>query len=365
MDSVRGEKLEVKMEQTYRRLAERLNALPNGFPPTKSGVELQLLEKLFTLEEATVAGVMGRKRETADDIAHRAGTDPRETAKILKGMVRKGLVRMKREERSLRFSLMPFIVGFYEEQLLRLDKDLAGLIELYMQEAGKDLFSQGPSFHRVIPMEKAISFELEVFPYERALKLLEGAKAWGVRDCICRVQQKLVGKGCDHTVENCLMFAPIEHVFDRSEITRAISKEEAIDLLIAAGEEGLIHSTANHEGPLYYICNCCTCCCGIMRGLTEFGAAAAVTRSDFIAEVTDGCVGCGDCVDRCSFGALSVVDEVCIVENSRCVGCGQCTAACPAEAILLKRREGSAPLPSTLDEWSKIRAAERNLPFED
>ena len=34
-------------EEIYRRLAQRLDSLPNGFPSTVDGAELRLLEKLF------------------------------------------------------------------------------------------------------------------------------------------------------------------------------------------------------------------------------------------------------------------------------------------------------------------------------
>ena len=39
----------------YKRLAEHLNHLPTGFPPTDSGVELRILKRLFTPEEAAIA----------------------------------------------------------------------------------------------------------------------------------------------------------------------------------------------------------------------------------------------------------------------------------------------------------------------
>ena len=45
-------------EDVYRRLAQRLDAIPNGFSATESGVELRLLEKIFTPEEAELASVM-------------------------------------------------------------------------------------------------------------------------------------------------------------------------------------------------------------------------------------------------------------------------------------------------------------------
>jgi len=59
-----------------------------------------------------------------------------------------------------------------------------------------------------------------------------------VRDCICRVQQRLIGQACDHPVENCLTFAPVEGAFDHSETSRAITKEEALRILHEAEEAG-------------------------------------------------------------------------------------------------------------------------------
>ena len=35
-------------DDIYRKLAQRLDAIPNGFPATESGVELRLLAKIFT-----------------------------------------------------------------------------------------------------------------------------------------------------------------------------------------------------------------------------------------------------------------------------------------------------------------------------
>jgi electron transport complex protein RnfB len=46
-------------QDVYRRLAERLDAIPNGFPATESGVELKLLAKIFAPEEAALASVIG------------------------------------------------------------------------------------------------------------------------------------------------------------------------------------------------------------------------------------------------------------------------------------------------------------------
>jgi Fe-S-cluster-containing hydrogenase component 2 len=351
----------------YKKLARKLDQLPNGYPETESGVELRLLEKLFHPQEATLAAEMRLKREPAEVIAARTGLDPKEAYKILKKMVRKGLISFNREEGELHFGLMPFVVGFYEEQLPRMDEEMASLFEQYFQET-KGLNQEPLSVHRVIPVEESIDFELEIFPYEQASELIENAKSWGVRDCICRVQQRLIGKECDHPVENCLIFAPVEGAFDHSDIDRAISKQEALQILHEAEEAGLVHTTGNYLGPHYYICNCCTCSCGILRGVAEFGIPTAVAKSDFLAVVdTEECLGCEDCLPACQFGALSISENICVIDKAKCVGCGVCATVCPTEALRLTRRPTGEvePTPTTIEEWAQRRAEKRDISLDE
>jgi Pyruvate/2-oxoacid:ferredoxin oxidoreductase delta subunit len=356
-------------EDVYRKLAQRLDAIPNGFSATESGVELRLLAKMFTPEEAALAAVMRLTPEPAADIATRIGVDADTAYRTLKEMVRKGLIRLKKGKGQLLFGLMPFVVGFYEEQLPRLDAELAALFEQYIQETGgASIVRDVPAVHRVIPVGEAIPFDLEIFPYERATELLENAKSWGVRDCICRVQQKLVGKGCERPVENCLVFAPVEGAFDHSQVDRVITKEEALQILHQAEEAGLVHSTGNYRDGHNYICNCCTCCCGILRSVAEFGVPTTAVRSDLHTVVdAEACIGCGDCIERCQFGALSVPEDVCVVDYSRCVGCGLCATVCTSDALHLERRpEGEVPLPpADRMEWMVQRAEERGISMAD
>lgn len=355
------------IQDIYRVLAQRLDAIPNGFPATTSGVELRLLAKMFTPEEATLAAAMRLTQEPAAEIAVRAGVDKKTAARMLKEMAKKGLITAGRGEGRLVFGLMPFVVGVYESQLPRLDAEMAALFEQYLQETRGGILQTAPSVHRVIPVEQAISFDLEVFPYERATEMIEGAKSWGVRDCICRVQQKLVGKGCDAPVQNCIGFAPVEGAFDNSQVSRAISKQEALHILRQAAEAGLVHSTGNYRDGHSYICNCCTCCCGVLRGVAEFGLPTAIARSDFHAVVEDTvCIGCGSCVERCQFKALSVPQDTCLVDLARCVGCGVCVSACPSGALSLHRREGEhVPMPANQGEWLQARAQARGIPLSD
>jgi ferredoxin len=356
-------------EDVYRKLAQRLDAIPNGFSATESGVELQLLAKIFAPEQAALAAVMRLTPEPAPDIAGRAGVDPEMAYRTLREMVRHGLIRAERTKDQVTFGLRPFMIGIYELQLPRMDTELAELFEQYYQETqGCGAINDPPAFHRVIPVEEAIPVDVGIFSHQRASELLEGAKSWGVRDCICRVQQGLLGKGCEHPVELCLVFAPVEGAFDRSEVDRSLTKEEALGILRQAKEAGLVHTAGNYRDGHFYICSCCTCACAVLRGATEFGHLTAVAHSDFRSVVdVELCAGCGDCVEQCQFGALSVPEEVCVVDHSRCLGCGLCTAVCPAGALRLECLPKSeiSPPPVDLQEWMIQRSRERGISLSD
>ena len=55
-------------DDVYRRLARRLDEIPNGFASTESGAELRLLEKLYTPEEAELACVLRLSLESPEVI---------------------------------------------------------------------------------------------------------------------------------------------------------------------------------------------------------------------------------------------------------------------------------------------------------
>jgi electron transport complex protein RnfB len=356
--------MDMSLDPIYRELAQTLDEIPNGFPQTESGSELRLLAKIFEPQEAALAVVMRLSREPADVIAERAGVDPEVARKILKTMTRKGQIRAGRKGGKLAFGLIPFAVGIYEEQLPRMDAELASLFEEYYQETQGSFARYEPALQRVLPVEEAVQAGIEIYPFERATELLENAQAWGVRDCICRVQQKLIGRGCDHPVETCLVFAPVPGAFDHSEATRKLTKDEALAILREAADSGLVHSPGNYRDGHYYICNCCTCCCGVLRTVSEFGMPTAIANSGFVMVVDESlCAGCGDCLARCPFEALSLPGDICQVDVGRCVGCGVCAAVCPTEAMSLTRRPEDqivAP-PANFGEWSSQRARARGL----
>jgi ferredoxin len=351
-------------EDVYKQLAGILDRIPSGFPATQSGAELKLLAKLFSPGEAELASQLTVEPQTARAIAQQTGRDEQLLFSMLKTMTEKGLIEDEDKDGTLSFKLTPFIVGFSERQNARVDEEFAQLFETYYQEAFHKIMSIKPSVHRIIPIEKNIPLNIEVMPYERASAFIENARSWGVMPCICRVQKRLIGQGCKHSEDNCLVFSQKNNAFDSSNVIRAIGKEEALKILVEAGNEGLIHSTRNVQNGVTYICNCCTCSCGILRGLAEYGELNAVGRSDFYASV-DGsvCSGCGTCIEHCQFKALKLQEDenICGVNRVRCYGCGLCVSSCPMGALSLIQKTSTEmdPPPMTQAEWREKRVKAR------
>jgi electron transport complex protein RnfB len=350
-------------DDVFERLAEALDRLPNGFPRTPSNVEILLLKKIFSPEEAALASQLTGDMEAVDAIAKRIGLPAEDVKTALKNMTRRGLVRAEADKKTnmLRFRLAPFIVGIYESQLEDMDHEFAHLFEEYMVDGGAvGIMRPQPALHRVVPVHGTVKSEW-ILPYDDVRSILESSKSFSVRDCICRVQQDLIGKRrCDFPLKNCLSFSPIE----RPERPDSISKEEALAILDETEELGLVHCVSNIAKNFSYVCNCCGCCCGILRGITDWGIDTSVAAANYYSVINpDICENCGICVQRCQVEAIREDNGITTVDRTHCIGCGLCVTGCPYGAVELKRKPDDEIIhpPEDFMTWEQERLRNRGL----
>ncbi|MFQ5831193.1 MAG: 4Fe-4S binding protein [Candidatus Thorarchaeota archaeon] len=284
-------------------------------------------------------------------------------------MVQKGQIFAWNSSTGRRYALTVFLGGIWEGQIQRMDREFAQLMEDYFDKGrGVGHFHTEPAVFRVIPVNRAITPELEVYPFEVAENIVQGAKSWGLRECMCKKQLGVLDQDCEYPTSVCLLISSRPGAYDDDALTKPISKEESLDILLKAEEAGLIHCSSNVQQGHSYICNCCTCCCAMLRGLVQLGQPHAFVNSNFQASVEQGaCAGCGDCVVRCQFDALSLVQDICQVDNSRCVGCGVCSIACPENALRLVSRDSAERKtpPESRTDWNTRRAISRGLDMSD
>ncbi|MFQ5419506.1 MAG: 4Fe-4S dicluster domain-containing protein [Anaerolineae bacterium] len=353
-------------ENPYEQLALQLDALPNGYPATESGVELDLLATMFSPDEAALTAQLKVPLETAVQIAGRTGGDLETVTRLLKGLAKRGFIRTGRAEDGRGYGLLPFVVGIYEAHLGQLSENQARLFENYYRQVFGHTLTIKPQLHRVIPVNESVSVDMEIHPYESVTSIVDQAQSWGVINCICRQQKAMIGEACEHPVDVCLILNKRPHAYDGRAGIRALTHDEALATLQRATDAGLVHTVSNDQHGTHYVCNCCTCSCGFLRGMADLGIANVVARSAFVNQVDEElCMGCEDCLDACQFDALAISEDSFIVEvnKQRCVGCGVCVPTCSTEAMGLVRRPADEvkAVPSNIIEWGMERAAVRGL----
>jgi Fe-S-cluster-containing hydrogenase component 2 len=211
---------------------------------------------------------------------------------------------------------------------------------------------------RVIPIEKTVSPNVEVMPYEELSKMLDGAQTFSMAQCACRVSLGV----CDHPHDVCLIFDKTAEFLMERGFAQKISRDQAEEILYRAEEVGLVHTTNNSQDRLNFVCNCCPCCCTILRGATQLQNPNAFLKSRWYAKVEpDQCVGCGVFDDgRCPVDAVKEVEDIARVNSGQCIGCGLCATTCEEDSIKMSFRglEDQEP-PATVSEMGLKVAVEK------
>jgi H+/Na+-translocating ferredoxin:NAD+ oxidoreductase subunit B len=327
----------------YQKLAQHLDNLPGGFPATESGVEQRILRRLFTPEDAELALSLTLLAEEPRVIARRARITREEAARRLEGMEKKGLIfAVHAPGKPPQYMAQQFVVGIWEFQVNNLAPELVRDFDEYLPTLfAPETWKKVPQL-RTIPVGKAIDAQIEVLAYEMAEQLIQTQDRFAVAPCICRREKRVAGQGCDKPLETCLSFGQGAEFYQRNGLGRAISKEEALEVLTVAETAGLVLSPGNAKDALF-LCACCGCCCGVLRSVKRYPKPASLVSTAFVVEVNlDTCNGCETCVGRCPMEAVRLDDGKSVLDVDRCIGCGLCVTTCPTDSRRLKRKPESA-----------------------
>lgn len=351
------------MSEIYKRLAKHLDNLPGGFPETDSGVELRILKRLFTPQEAEIAMGLSMTAEPAPAIARRMNMDESQMAQILDKMSRKGLIFHLNKDGHDLYMAAQFVIGIWEYHVNDLDQELIKDFNTYMPHFMRNSWmKQKTKQLRVIPVSKSIPAEMRIMPYEEAENIIQQQSKIVVAPCICRKEQTIMGKGCGGLLEACLIFGHGADYYEKNGMGRSISPQEAQDILKKAAEAGLVLQPGNSQKPSN-ICLCCGCCCQILKNLKVLEQPAKAVCANYFAEINEeACTACGVCADRCQMNAITI-EDVARIEAQRCIGCGLCVVSCDSEAIHLKEKPEAdrwVPPSSTYKTYLRI-ARERGL----
>ncbi|MBU2431246.1 MAG: 4Fe-4S ferredoxin, partial [Proteobacteria bacterium] len=154
----------------YTLLQERIDSYALGFPSTESGVEMRILERLFTPDQAQMYLHMTRDLEPVSVIAQRAGKTQEETAVMLREMTAKGVTFPKTVDNIQFYAAAPFMHGFFENNAwLQEDKELAALMEQYLTGG---FVAKGKAL-RTIPVNQSMEDSKTVLPFDDVMKIID------------------------------------------------------------------------------------------------------------------------------------------------------------------------------------------------
>lgn len=366
----------IELEREYHLLQQRLAKKVEG--ATASPTLLKILHLLFSPAEAELAGRLPNRFTSLDDLAAELGIPADELNDQMTAMARRGVVMDIEHKGQRYFSLPPVVIGLFEFTFMRLRPEmpmaeLAQLFEEYFygdNRFAQALFEGQTQLFRSFVREEALpdASHTEILDWERATHVVTSATAISVGICQCHHTALHLGRACDKPREVCLTFNYAAEIMSRNGHARAIKRDEALRILGRCKEAGLAQTGDNVQQKVAYICNCCGCCCHLMRALKTFNCRQGIMTSNWIMTVdVDRCQGCGKCVKACPVSAIELGERRegdkkirwAVRKAELCLGCGVCATVCKSGAAVMRSRSQRILTPATVFDKYVAMAIER------
>jgi formate hydrogenlyase subunit 6/NADH:ubiquinone oxidoreductase subunit I len=358
------------MQDAYQRLAKHLEDLIMGYP--FSDALTDLLKEMFTPVEAEVVLAIPNNLAPLEvvgpeNIVPRTTLPQANVVEALESLAERNMIYSAlTKEGSKGYALLQVGFGipqtfFWGGKRDETAKRMAKLILKYFNvPVTKEVYGGVPTkSYKYSPANISIDVPMQgVLPFEQMGSIVNAADKIAVAHCPCRMTASILGRtDCHHSIEVCLKYDELAEFVINKGLARAISKDEAYQILENSEKEGLVHMVDNAQGQIKHTCNCCGHYCwnvGIInRRKIPRDQLMAVY---FIRETElEECIGCGACAEICPVNAVAMVDDRPQVDTDWCIGCGVCAVSCPTGVISIKRRSEDQAPESFADLYQKIK----------
>lgn len=277
-------------------------------------------KKILTEEECELCFYLDKIPKSAEEVSEKSGKSVQYVEDTLWSVAQKGCI---------------FCEWAGEKRFYRLERWAPGIDEFmmgkYMDKETADIFGEmlpmvGPAVSwfnpddggmRVIPVMKEIAGSTHATSYDQVLEYVNKNEIFSAADCVCRTSKKLKGEGCIHPIENmCIQLGDYAEFYIKTGRGKQLTREEVLEVLKKAEETGCVHEIFNSGldgntiGNSSFICNCCSCSCGVLSTNKQYGGNGG-TKSNYIAKVNpENCVACGACVNICPMNAVRLGDAL-------------------------------------------------------
>jgi NAD-dependent dihydropyrimidine dehydrogenase PreA subunit len=360
-------------KQSYKKLVQKLDSYPIGIIADEK--VYKFMQSLYTPEEAEIISHMPLQLSNATVVAKATGLPPEEVPQRLKYMAEKGIVFLAEANGETYYAPMWSVPGFIEMTLMKVrddipQKELAQVLHDLMKDKKfmQEVFQAETQFGRALIDNKVAETTADIMPYELVTEVVKTAKKLAVVHCYCRHKAYHTGHTCQYPIEVCMSLNAGADFVIAQKFGRPIGNDEGLAIIEQTSSLGLMHIGDNVKNNLGFICNCCECCCGILRGYHDHGIFNTAVASSFEMRVErQKCVGCGKCVPKCQIKAIRMEASKegdkprlkAVIAPELCLGCGICYRSCNQKALTLHKRERRVTTPENSMEKMLMMAVER------